>query len=189
VKFSGVLCFTYMSACNIALSNKLAAYDMNMSYCASALSEYYYSVVLNTFPMLAVEEDIKSASRYHEALQCRMVSHTLMKKTLQGLMMTGDRKSAQLVTMQYMTYNALHTSMIPLLHLHLIQRLVRIDILFLVVIICEELGVPLIPLPSLQQFLNNEEVSNIRHKKAITDFFNRCHIEGLFQPQDARYKV
>ena len=86
--------------------------------------------------------------------------------------------------MQFFTYNALHMSMLPLVHMNLVQRLVRVDLLFVVVTVCEELSVPYIPLPSLLLFLDGKPMENKRHESLLFEYLTKCHDDGLFQADD-----
>jgi hypothetical protein len=60
-------------------------------------------------------------------------------------------------------------------------RVVRMDTLFVLVTVCEELDVPLIPLAYLLRFFSGESIPS-KHRRVLQNFFQTCLTEHKFQP-------
>lgn len=184
-KFCGVLCFNTLLASNVAMMNKMASFNMDINYVVKAISDYCFRVILCNFDKMIFPEDSKSASRFLESLQCRAVAHTLVQRVTQCLIMTNDEHEAQVMAMQLSTWNALHMSMIPKMVLNLVERLIRLDSLFVIVTICEELSVPFVPIDYLLDFFSGKEIPEIHHL-AIKNFIQSCLQNHTFQPRIAK---
>ena len=74
----------------IGLCNKLGSWRLPINYAVKSACDFCFTVIQEHFKALMQPDDWRNASRYLENIKCRMVSHTLLKKTQQCMMNIGN---------------------------------------------------------------------------------------------------
>lgn len=112
-----------------------------------------------------------------------MIAHTVHKTTFMCMMDVRHKYSvhaAEQHAIQLLSYNALHISLVPALHDHLLQRLLQYEPVLGIAVACISLDVPVIPLRSLLQFFDGAVVQSGDDLAAIREFVHDCIRKAMF---------
>lgn len=154
----------------VALSNKLASWRLPINYAVKNVIDYNFSIIDQHFKCLMSTDDSRNLSRYLENLKCRMVGHTVMRKTHQMMCNSNTPEEAQLKVVQSVCQSGLHMSLVPPLLEQLLSRVVSYAPLIILSIIMPYLNIPVVSLRSVLELFNGSTVSNLREAETIKHF-------------------
>ncbi len=140
-----------MAGTVIALMNKLGLFSLEINYGIRSVSHYLRGHELSTLSDFIDGDDLSNASRYYDSYQCRMVAETVLRTTFMSMCICKDVEAAVGHAVDSLTNNAMHLSLLPVLHERFIQRLLRYEPLLGMATLCIELQVPVVSMDSVLQ--------------------------------------
>lgn len=158
----------------VAMMNKMGFYKLRINYGVKDVSLYLYNHIIATLRCFFDSADEVNASRYYESYQCRMVAETVQRATFVSMMTCDNVDAACVHAIGSLTYNAVHMSLLPVLHERLIQRLVQFEPLLGMATLGLCMRVPVVSVQSVMQLLDGRRVTEKKDRLAMRDFVERC---------------
>lgn len=124
-------------------------------------------------------------SRYYESYLCRCIADTTLKKTFMGMVRNDTASKAVFDATRSLSYEAIHLSMLPVLHERLVSRLIQFEPLLGLATIGLCLNVPVVPIESLLQFFDGQRVESIEDFELIKKFYHECSAKKMFMNRSA----
>jgi hypothetical protein len=135
----------------IAMMNKLGLFKLEINYGVQSASVYLYNHELSTLKCFIDTNDEQNASRYYESYQCRMVAETVLRVTFMSMSVSKDVEEAVGHAISCLTRNAMHASLLPVLHERFIQRILQYEPLLGMATLGIELEAPVVSMQSMMQ--------------------------------------
>lgn len=158
----------------VAMMNKMGFYKLRINYGVKDVSLYMYNHIIATLRCFFDSADEVNASRYYESYQCRMVAETVQRATFVSMVTCDNVDAACVHAIGSLTYNAVHMSLLPVLHERLIQRLVQYEPLLGMATLGLCMRVPVVSIQSAMQLLDGRPVADKKDRLAMRDFVERC---------------
>lgn len=102
-----------------------------------------------------------------------------------GMVRNDTASKAVFDTTRSLSYEAIHLSMLPVLHERLVSRLIQFEPLLGMATIGLCLNVPVVPIQSLLQFFDGQRVENIEDFELIKKFYHECSTKKMFMNRSA----
>jgi hypothetical protein len=153
---------------------------MLLDYGFKSISDYLYHYELATLKCLMAEYDQNNASRYYESYLCRMIADNVSKVTMQSMLQCDTTPAAVFRSIQLLSYNALHLSLLPVVHERLLSRLIQYEPLLGMATVGLTLDIPVISLDTLLLFFDGRPIINRAEYTVLRDFCLKCWETDMF---------
>lgn len=118
--------------------------------------------------------------RYYESYLCRVIADTVTKTTMMSMLQCDNTPSAIFHSIQRLSYNALHLSMLPVVHERLLSRLIQYEPLLAMVTVGLTLDIPVVSLDTLLLFFDGRPIVNREEFVVLRDFCSKCWRDNMF---------
>jgi hypothetical protein len=182
-EWAGFLSMTKMVAgTKVAISNKLGFYDIPLHYATKGLCDFFNAVISEHLKVMMVPDDWKNFTRYVQSMICRKIADTVLKVTYQCLCVTRDPWEAELEAVKRLSINGLQPSVIPSLFCEVLERVLDYRKLLVTSIVIPYIGVPVLQLDSVLQFLSGNVITNEHDRVALRNWLRTCVENNHFLP-------
>lgn len=161
----------------IAMMHKLGMFRLRINYGVADVSNYLKEFLQSTLACFIDGDDENHVNRYYQACQCRIIAETVLRSTFSSMMIHDDLDSAIVYAMQSVTYNALHLSLLPVMHERFIQRIVKLEPLLGICTLGLMLRVPVVSVRSILEVMNGRRVTDEDDRRAMRQYILLC-LEG-----------
>jgi hypothetical protein len=109
-----------------------------------------------------------------------MIADTVTKTTMQSMLQCDHTSEAVVQSIQRLSYNALHLSLLPVVHERLIARLIQYEPLLAMTTIGLTLDIPVLSLETLLLFFDGRPIVNRSEYTILKDFVTKCWMGNMF---------